>query len=305
MKKTWLYSAVAGIALLATACANNAAPHYNRPNGTNVQNFAGGPGGMFDGTTRATNFYPNGYTTGTMHNYNAFNGTGMRGAGGYNGISLYRDGGMTTAGAGQNGAGLNGMNQMGYVRVDRNYLRTNSATTNRFFVDRNALAHIVGNVTASCPGVNASTVLVTDEECFVGLNLDGNNGLGGGQAGGRTGGETNYQPNGGTMGNQTMAQSVKAQARMNAMSVCPRYYKVYVTDNQQMIDELTRIASRYNNAFGNGQYGNALNDERTIDSLVRRMGGLPDGEDMAGRGSTMTTEMHRTHKAGTKGTTSR
>jgi len=335
MKKTWLYSAVAGIALVASACGNNASD-YNRSNGTATQNFAGGPGGVFDSTTRSTNFYPNGYTAGSMRNYSAFNGTGMRGAGagsgtsgmfgggGDTGMSLYRSGGMTMAGAGQNGAGMNRMEQMGYFRVDRNAMQTNSTAANQVYLDRNALAQIVGNVTASCPGVNASTVLVTDEEVFVGLDIDQNNAASGqtggqnagqagsgmgtmgqsggqnaGQAGGRTGGETNYQANGGTLGNQTMAQTVKAQARMNAMSVCPRYYKVYVTDDQQMIDELTRIASTTHYTYGNGVNDNQLNTERTIDSLVSRMGGLPDGQDMAGRGSTMSTNMHRMQKAGT------
>jgi len=314
MKKTWLYSAVAGIALVASACGNNASD-YNRSNGTTTQNFAGGPGGVFDSTTRSTNFYPNGYTAGSMRNYSAFNGTGMRGAGagsgmfgggGDTGMSLYRSGGMTMAGTGQNGAGMSRMEQMGYFRVDRNAMQTNSTAANQVYLDRNALAQIVGNVTASCPGVNASTVLVTDEEVFVGLDIDQNNAASGqtggqnaGTAGGRTGGETNYQANGGTLGNQTMAQTVKAQARMNAMSVCPRYYKVYVTDDQQMIDELTRIASTTHYTYGNGVNDNQLNTERTIDSLVSRMGGLPDGQDMAGRGSTMSTNMHRMQKAGT------
>ncbi|MFY0544781.1 YhcN/YlaJ family sporulation lipoprotein [Brevibacillus sp. H7] len=280
MKKTWLYSTVAGIALLATACANNAAPNNNVPNRTNVQNFAG-PRTMTNNMAGA----PDGMFNGTMRNYNAFNGanirtadqTGIRGTGN---ASIYRDNGRA-------GIMQNGMSQMGYVRVNRSFLTNNANPLNNVFVDRDALARVVGNVTASCPGVDASTVLVTDEECFVGLNLDRNNAQPGGPIGGM----------GTRPGVPTNIQSVKAQARMNAMSVCPRYYKVYVTDNQQIIDEMTRIASRSTNMGANQPF-----DDRMVDMLIRNMGDLPDGQDLTTRGSTLTTEMHRSHKAGIKGT---
>lgn len=317
MKKTWLYSAVAGIALLATACANNAAPNAG-PNGATTQNYAGpranydisgGPAGIYNGTTRGTDFFPNGYNAGTMRNYNAFNGADIRGGNqpGMGGnTSIYRNNGLF----GRAGVMQNGMSQMGYVRVNRSFITNNANATNNVFVDRDALARVVGNVTASCPGVNASTVLVTDEECFVGLDLMRN--FAGGQAGAPNGGQagglmrgfgTQTGQNGqvgqtGQAGGQTNLQSVIAQARANAMSVCPRYYKVYVTDNQQIIDEMTRLASRSTNM---GAGANQTFDDTGVDALVRRMGDLPDGQDLTTRGSTMTTEMHRTHKF--KGTT--
>jgi hypothetical protein len=292
MKKTWLYSAMACLTLLATACGYNAAPDYtNRNDGGTVRNQAvpGYPRIFNDrnmiGPYNGNNFGTMGAYTGTdntafgldrtdgyygttsnnagfrgMRSYNAFDGTaGTRGT--VQGpLTLYRDRGMGTF-------GTNNMSQFGYANVTRSSLRANA--TPNIHVDRDTLARIVGNVTASCPGVLSSTVLVTDEEIFVGLHTRGGD-------------------------NRT----AKSQARMNAMSVSPRYYKVYVTDNQRMINEMTRIASR-----GSNLNANQTQNERTIDSLIRSFGGLADGDEMGNRGTNRTTEMRG--NMGTTGTTSR
>lgn len=134
---------------------------------------------------------------------------------------------------------------------------------NNVYVDRQALARAVGNVAVSCPGVDRATVLVTDEEVFVGLNTQGPN-----------------------------ARTAKNQARANALSVTPRYYKVYVTDNPQHVDEISRVASRTTN----GPVIRA-EDTRQFDALVKRMGGTVDGEEMRTKGSSMTTETNRGQKA--------
>ncbi|MED1872240.1 YhcN/YlaJ family sporulation lipoprotein [Brevibacillus borstelensis] len=331
-KKTWLLQAVAGIALLTSACANNAAPDANRPNGTTVNqaaprlfnadkagvynnapglpdnartNFpytnanhpagiagtgfgtagtgngtagtgfgAAGTGTGFGtmngtaGTTRGTVFGDTGYNGG-INSYNAFTDNGMRplNRAGTNNQSIYR----TNQGAGT--MATNTMPHMGYAQAHRADMQAAGVGgangtgfgggANNVFVDRDALARAVGNVTVSCPGVDRSTVLVTDEEVFVGLNTQGPDG-----------------------------RTAKDQARMNAMSVSPRYYKVYVTDNQQDIDEISRIASR----TSNGPVTRA-EDTRQIDALIKRMGGTVDGEEMRTKGSTMTTENNRTNKA--------
>jgi hypothetical protein len=232
MKKTWFFSAVAGIALFASACANNAAPDNNRPYGTTANQTAPrafGPAGIYNGTTRLTgDMFPK------------------------MGASIYRDNGFNRAGM------QNGMAHMGYVTVNRNAMQTANAFSD-VFVDRDALARVVGNVTASCPGVQQSTVLVTDEECFVGLSTDASN-----------------------------QSAAKSQARMNAESVCPGYYKVYVTDNQDIINEMNRIASRANGFATMGV--DRTDTDRSIDALIRRMGGLPDGADMRTKGTKMRTE---------------
>ncbi|MEJ8545891.1 YhcN/YlaJ family sporulation lipoprotein [Brevibacillus borstelensis] len=317
-KKTWLLQAVAGIALLTSACGFNAAPDANRPNGTTVNQaaprlFNADKAGIYNnapglpdnartnypytnanrpagtgygtagtgfgtagtgygtmngtaGTTRGgTVFGDTGYNGG-INSYNAFTDNGMRPLNrtGFNNQSIYR----TNQGAGT--LATTTMPHIGYAQAHRANLQAAGAGgtgfgagANNVYVDRNALAQAVGNVTVSCPGVDRSTVLVTDEEVFVGLNTQGQDG-----------------------------RTAKDQARMNAMSVCPRYYKVYVTDNQQDIDEISRIASRTTS----GPVTRA-EDTRQIDTLIKRMGGTVDGEEMRTKGSSMTTETNRAHRA--------
>lgn len=350
MNKKWLIPAIAGIALIASACGNNAAPNYTTPNqpttqstrnmtgmdGLHVRNYDGAGRGTTFGTgagtmngtnygtnttgfgTRATGFgnYTGTGTTGTGTTGTGTTGTGATGTGagmgdgfrgfgtnggndgflgfgtnggndgfrgfgmdgrnnGFRGFgtdgrnnnfnaytngtrpytafpdgtrnqSIYQNAG-TRAGMGTMGATGNGMPHMGYATTDRNVLRTTN-NANQVYVDRDALARAVGNVTASCPGVQRSTVLVTDEEIFVGLNTNGQN-----------------------------AAEAKKQARMNAMSVSPRYYKVYVTDNARDIQEITRVASRTNNTMGVRSV-----DGDQLNSLIKRMGGKTDAETTKG-----------------------
>lgn len=311
MKKTWLYPAIAGIALLASGCANNAAPNYTTPNktmtnqaapytrnvdGMHVRNYDGMGLNNFDwfnadnnnnnNGVRTNNYgdrhvrngmgltnndgmnngmFPNG--TGTnANNYNAFS-SGMRP---YNAFTDHQAGmGMRTAGMNNAPAGTNAsiyqnqasnrggagvmsttMPRMGYALTDRQHLRT--AGANNVFVDRDALAKAVGNVTASCPGVLRSTVLVTDEEIFVGLHTQG-----------------------------VDRNTAKKQAKMNAESVSPRYYKVYVTDNPNDVREIARVASRSSNVNVA-----RTEDAKSIETLVKRMGGTTQHMKATHKGTT-------------------
>lgn len=324
MNKQWLYSTIAGIALLATACGNNAAaPNTNRYgttayDGTSYSygdymarssNLIGGYSGTMGtrhngtygtgsnntafGVDRTTGYY------GATSNNTAFRGAGYGATGygtttgyGMNGYgtpyntrgfgygtdgtygiragdqanyrmntSIYKTGtdgnvvgnGYNFRTAGTAGQGTTGMatghNRMGYARMDVNYVRTNRDALSQFHVDRDALAQVVGNVTCSVPGVSTSTVLVTDEEIFVGVNLEGKH-----------------------------ANSAKPKVRMNAMSVSPRWFKVYVTDNKDMIDEMTRIYTRSSNVNVASPH-----DDRQIDNLIRSFGGSTDSDQMKGR----------------------
>ncbi|MFC8684196.1 YhcN/YlaJ family sporulation lipoprotein [Brevibacillus porteri] len=313
LKKTWLYPAIAGIALLATGCYNNAAPNYTHPNKTmsyqsapHVRNFDGMHVRNYDGMrstnidgyhhtrnyngTSTTNFdgihtrsydgtrdglhvrnydgmgltnnaginngvYPNGTSPrANVNNYNAFT-SGMRpynaftdhkagmGTGGTAGVyntptgrhhSIYQQHAWNRGGA---GVMQTGMPHMGYAQTDRQHMKTASVTN--VYVDRDALAKAVGNVTASCPGVQRSTVLVTDKEVFVGVHTQGAD-----------------------------AHTAKKQAKMNAESVSPRYYKVYVTDNPNDIQEIARVASRSSNVSTA-----RTEDAKSIETLIKRMGG--------------------------------
>lgn len=323
--------------MLATACGNKtAAPDYNQPTGTKLQQYGtnaahrlGTYGTMHDGTT---NYYGTGYngfgTVGTT----GYNGTGLTGTTGYNGTGTtgttgygrtgvtgtlgntagtgyntygatgntynnngYNTGGVTgftgygstgyrgastySAYGTTNNAGLhtryatvpgqsmyqstrmntaqNNMPSMGYAKIDAVHARTYSTAHSRVYVDRNALAKAVADVTNSVPGIRSSTVLVTDEEIFVGCTTDHKN-----------------------------AHDSKNKARMNAMSIAPRYYKVYVTDDPGMIAELTRVASTTTHA-------NATmpQNDSQINGLIKRFGGMTDREESTRMGAR--SDMHQ------------
>lgn len=149
---------------------------------------------------------------------------------------------------------------MGYATTDRNHLQTTNVA-NQVYVDRDALARAVGNVTASCPGVQRSTVLVTDKEIFVGLNTNGQN-----------------------------VAEAKKQAKMNAMSVCPRYYKVFVTDNARDIQEITRVASNTKHTVGT-----RAADGNHVNALIKRMGGKTHTKSTGKAGTTSKTHGKKSH----------
>lgn len=168
------------------------------------------------------------------------------------GHSIYQNGGNNRAGMGTMSTA---MPQLGYAQTAGNSNgRTvgvrNTNNANQVYVDREALAQAVGNVTASCPGVQRSTVLVTDREILVGLQTNGN-----------------------------QAQEAKKQAKMNAMSIAPRYYKVHVTDNANHIQEMSRVASRSSNFSVAGTNGN-----HPVRALIDRMTGRTDGNMMKNAG---------------------
>ncbi|MGO0063074.1 YhcN/YlaJ family sporulation lipoprotein [Brevibacillus fluminis] len=310
MKKTWLYGALAGMALLATACGNKtAAPDYNQPAGTKLQQYGtnaahriGTYGTMHDGTTNyygtgyngygtvgttgygtgtgitgtagtagygATgNTYNNGYNTGGLTGYTGYGGTGYRGAGTYSAYGTTNNAGLHTRYATVPGQSMyqstrmntaqNNMPSMGYAKIDAVHARTYSTAHSRVYVDRNALAKAVADVTNSVPGIRSSTVLVTDEEIFVGCTTDHKN-----------------------------AHDSKNKARMNAMSIAPRYYKVYVTDDPGMIAELTRVASTTTHANST-----LPQNDSQINALIKRFGGMTDREESNRMGTR--SDMHHT-----------
>lgn len=297
MKKHWLYTTIAGFALLATACGNNAAPNMNqrygttsyhgttysdhllRSNGvtggysgtltnnaalggarTNYGTYGTGANNTAFGVDRTTGYYGatsnNAGFRGSIYNST---GIGPIGTGGYGTTgtysiraadranyrmteSMYKDGGVHTAGT----TGDNRSHHLGYAKMDVNYQRTNHDHLNRYYVDRDVLAQVVGNVSTSVPGISNTTVLVTDEEIFVGCRVEGPH-----------------------------AKSALAKVRMNATSVSPRWFKVYVTDNQQMTDEMTRIYTRSSNVNVRSPH-----EDRQIDNLIRGFGGSTDGDQM-------------------------
>jgi hypothetical protein len=209
--------------------------------------YAGGTGFTGYGTPGTAGY--RGYST-----YNAYgttNNTGLHTRYAYGpGQSIYRSTGMNTA--------QTNMPSMGYAKIEAAHTRAYSTSHGNVYVDRNALAKAVADVTNSVPGVHNSTVLVSDEEIFVGCTTDHKN-----------------------------AHDVKNKARMNALSIAPRYYKVYLTDDPSMINELTRVASTTTHANATLPH-----NESQINTLIKRFGGMTDREHVNRMGTT--SDMHKT-----------
>lgn len=226
MKKQWLFGTFAGIALLAAAC---------NPNNMNTQQFGDNANRFgYDNQNQSAPFlrYTRDTTPFTAGN-NGVRGNLFGDTTDQNGYSYYvhpnnRTGIRTTA-----------ANQFGYVRMNSAALRNRGNMANQPYLDRNALAKVVANVTCSIPGVNTSSVLVSDEEVFVGLTTRGGD-----------------------------DRPVRSKAYMAAMSVSPRWYRVYLTTDRKLMNQMDRIGrNRMNQA----------NSDQAIEQLVRMFGGVPDG----------------------------
>lgn len=235
MMKRWVYGTIAGLALIASACGtNNAAPGNNAGTGAGtygnpmVATGTGADNTAFGGN-RADGYY------GTTMNNAGFGGTTGANMMTRNN-SLYARGGNTMANT----------PRLGFARVDSNLMRTNAAPGQMVYVDRDALARLVGHVTASVPGCMSSQVLVTDEEVFVGLTPQANQDI----------------------------RAMEEKARINAASVAPGYYKVFVTSRPALIQQMNRAAGQgFNVTAGTPQ------DDTYIDQLVQQFGGQPEGRD--------------------------
>jgi hypothetical protein len=108
-----------------------------------------------------------------------------------------------------------------------------------FYVDRDALAHQIGSLVTAFPDINDALVLVTDDHVFIGVD-DGE-------------------------GKALEAKTVD-KVRRSALSVVPRYYKVHVTDDEDMRQRMTQIGDRLTNN------GNAADYRDQISDMLREMG---------------------------------
>ncbi|TKD69303.1 YhcN/YlaJ family sporulation lipoprotein [Pseudalkalibacillus hwajinpoensis] len=130
----------------------------------------------------------------------------------------------------------------GYVRESRN---TNNMTSKKkprdvVYLDRERLADMITSMAIVLPYVNDVATLVTDEEVLIGYKST-------------------------TKDRDATADQVKK----TALSVIPRYYHVYVSDEQGMIAEV----ERYEN-------GSTASDEldKSIEQTIAKMKKAPQGK---------------------------
>lgn len=137
----------------------------------------------------------------------------------------------------------NGQNEIGFFHADRvNY--PNQAQQPNVFIDRSILAKHISQMLISLPQVKASTVLVTDDHVFLGV-----------------------QQRPAPKGSKPMTgKQLDYEAKRVAQSVTPRFFKVHVTHRADLEREINQIGMRMQkNGDIEGTNGN-LND------LLRRMG---------------------------------
>jgi hypothetical protein len=261
-KKIALTLTTLGLAFALTACNTNTArtnqTGYNT-NGTRIQTNTRGVydprNAMLDNRGWTNTGVRNGYQTYTAPTRGT--GTGTYGTGTY---GTYRNG---TSTYGTDTTGINRYSNYGYnnnVNTARNQqmgtynysiYKSNNTTTNRqqpsvgytrigegtgastraastanitsqnVYVDRQMLANAIAGVAKTIPEVKNVSVLTTDNQAIVGCNTKGLN--------------TNQL--------KTVLQKVQNQTS----SVCPRYYKVYTTGNQKVIDNVHRNAGSFGN----------------------------------------------------------
>ncbi|HJV44365.1 MAG TPA: YhcN/YlaJ family sporulation lipoprotein [Bacillota bacterium] len=107
-----------------------------------------------------------------------------------------------------------GVTSFGYAAYHKTDMHTQQAST--YYVDRNVLARTIATVVNTIPGVQESSVLVTDQDIFVGMN-------------------------------GVKDTSTFNQARLAAWGVSPRYYRLHYTADPNTINEVKTLVANSNN----------------------------------------------------------
>lgn len=148
---------------------------------------------------------------------------------------LYKEGGSSGV--------RNDNNHYGFVRQQKSPLMNDNTANDQYTaLDREQLANIISKYSANIPKVNDVSVLVTDQEVLIAYHTDAKN--------------------------RNLAAD---QVKKTAMSVVPRYYHVYVTDNKalrQDVENLSHLSSTSRNA------------RNSVNQLITQMKKSPQGNRM-------------------------
>ncbi len=132
----------------------------------------------------------------------------------------------------------------GFTRMDSTNINgkniANVANKN-VAIDREQLASVITSLTASLPNVKRAASLVTDEDVLVVYETNSSN-----------------------------RSETADQVKRTAMSVVPRYYHAYVSDNWKLAQDIENFATR-----GSDQN----NIDHTIDKTIQNMLKSPQGKD--------------------------
>lgn len=109
----------------------------------------------------------------------------------------------------------NASNDYGFVRHQKSPLMNDNNTNDGYTaLDREQVAHVISRLSANIPNVNDVATLVTDREVLVAYRTDSKN-----------------------------RNLTADQVKKTALSVVPRYYHVYVSDNKVHIRDIQNLAN--------------------------------------------------------------
>jgi hypothetical protein len=137
-----------------------------------------------------------------------------------------------------------GMSRYGYVRHQKNPAGDNTNMYKKIATfDREQAADTISRLAVAIPNINDVATLVTDEEVLIGYKTTAENHM-----------------------------EAADQVKRTAMSVVPRYYHVYVTDNSRIMQDIENFST-----LGS----TTPNIEQSIENTIRDMLKSPQGRKMS------------------------
>jgi ribosomal protein S17E len=152
---------------------------------------------------------------------------------------LYNEGG--------GGGARNMSTNYGFVRHQKSPVENDQGGTEHYApIDREQIAHIISELSTDMPNVNDVATLVTDQEVLVSYTTD------------------------------TKDRNLTAdQVKRTAMSVVPRYYHVYVSDNKNLMRDVENLANLD---------ATSRNARNSVNALIKQMKKSPQGARMTETG---------------------
>lgn len=137
----------------------------------------------------------------------------------------------------------NASNNYGFVRHQKSPLMNdNTANDHYTALDREQVANIISKFSTDIPNVNDVATLVTDQEVLIAYNTDSKD-----------------------------RNLTADQVKKTAMSVVPRYYHVYVTDNKVLMRDVENLANLDSTS---------RNARNLVNGLIKQMKKSPQGKRM-------------------------
>lgn len=157
----------------------------------------------------------------------------------------------------------------GYVRQQKSPIMGERVSYNRYAsINREQLANIISGLSVTLPKVHDVATLVTDQHVLVGYHTDSTNRF-----------------------------ETADQVKKTAMSVVPRYYHVYVTDNTTLIKRIEALANLDTTS---------RNATTSVSSVIKDMLNSPQGRRMnrdENENGVIKGQTDRYMRQGTQGTT--